>query len=82
MTIEILNVFTKSNGKYSYQGQFQYLGSWVPLSGEIENVASRNRFKQMLREKIEAQISEYIEEHKPPKTFTIPIGGIFVNALS
>jgi hypothetical protein len=83
MTIEILNTFTENkDGTWAYEGQFQYKGKWVPLSGSIKRPESKSRFKSMLREVVEAQIRAYIEANKPPETFTIPVGGVFVNTLS
>ncbi len=80
--IEILTTFTKDNGKWTYMGQFQHQGQWIPLTGSIEKPESKSRFKEILREQVERQIREYIQENEPSDTFTIEVGGVFVNALS
>jgi hypothetical protein len=83
MNIEILNTFTENkDGKWLYTGQFIYRGEWIPLSGSIKRPESKSRFKSILRERIETQIRAYIDANKPPNTFTIPEGGVFVNTLS
>jgi hypothetical protein len=82
MTIEILNIFTEVDGFWSYKGQFQWGGNWIPLSGKIEKIKSKDRLKRMLKSQVENYIRKYIDEHQPVKTLTIPEGGVFVSALS
>lgn len=81
--IEILTTFTETDdGKWLYTGQFLWQGNWVSIGGDIERIEHKSRFKQVLKKKVEKQIRDYIEENTPPRTFTIPAGGVFVDVLS